>query len=124
MEPVRGVASSLAYLKKLADASVEGIRSTRQETDGTQNLPPLEPAVWRPAAIGATFGFVGTRWIGRRKSARSAAVGALAGSLVGLSVAFAWSVRRLVGPAANAARKELDLVRDAHWLETHPINYG
>ena len=78
-------------------------------------------SVWTPVAIGAAIGLFGTVMTGRRKTVSRTAVGGLVGGVVGLS---AWASGRLLGPAAHAATRRVNAVRDARWLETHPITYA
>ena len=114
----------LGYLKRLAGAGWDGFASARQEMRGGMFSPPLETAVWTPAALGAAIGMVGTRLLVKRKSASSAAVGGLVGSLVGCGAAIAWSSRRYTNRAAHRAARLVNAARDAHWLESHPIDYA
>lgn len=124
METVRSVESDLGYFKKLVGAGWEGIRSTRHELDAGVLSSPLQTGGWRPAAIGATFGMLSIRMIGKRKSASRVAMGGLVGGVLGFGAAKAWPFRRMVGPAAGAAIRRVNAARDAHWLETNPIDYA
>ncbi len=108
--------ATVRYFKTLVGAGWEGIHSTRYE--------PVETAVWKPAAIGATFGMLSTRVIGKNKSASRVAMGGLVGGALAFSAAIAWALRRHVGPAAGAAMRHVNAARDAHWLETNPIDYA
>jgi len=114
----------VGYLKKLVGAGWDGIASARQEMRGGVFSPPLETAVWTPAAVGAAIGLVGTRFLVKRKSASSAAVGGLVGSIVGCGAAIAWSSRGYTSCAAHKAVRLVNAARDAHWLESHPIDYA
>jgi hypothetical protein len=116
--------SNLAYLRQLFGAGLDGIGSARHELDGSVFPSPLEAALWTPTAVGATIGMLSTRLIGNRKSASSVAMGGLIGSLLGFSFGLVWTSRRWIGPSARTAMRHVNAARDAHWLETHPINYA
>ena len=124
METARSLESDLAYLKRLVGAGLEGIRSTRHEPDGGNPRSSLQTTVWKPTAIGATLGMLGVRAIGKRRSASSVTMGALVGGVLGFGASRAWKFRRFVSPAASAALRRVNAVRDAHWLETHPVDYA
>lgn len=124
MTNVHFLESYFAYVKQLARAGLEGIDAARHEHDGGVLTPPLQTAVWTPTAIGATVGMLSTHLIGKRKSASRVAMGGLAGSVLGLGAALAWASRGFIGPAARTAKRRVNAARDAHWLETHPIDYA
>jgi hypothetical protein len=124
METVRSLESDLAYLKQLVGAGLNGIGSARHELDGNMFTSPLQAVVWTPTAIGATIGMLGTRLIANRKSLSSVAIGGLVGSVLGVGAALAWSSRRFTGLAARKAVRHVNAARDAHWLETNPIDYA
>ena len=124
MEIVHLRDSDFAYLKQLVQAGLDGIDSARNERDGRVFTPPLQTVVWTPAAIGATIGMLSTHLIGKRKSASRVAMGGLAGSVLGFGAALAWASRGCIGPAARTAVRRIDAIRDARWLESHPIDYA
>jgi hypothetical protein len=99
--------SNLTYLRQLAGAGLEGSVS-----------------VWRPVAIGVVIGLLGATMTGRRKTASRTAMGGLVGSVVGLSAALAWTSGGSLGPAAQAAARRVNAVRDARWLAMNPITYA
>ncbi len=109
--------SNLTYLKQLAGAGLEGIESARRE------VRPIVP-VWAPVAIGVVVGLLGATMTGRRKTVSRTAMGGLVGTVVGLSAGLAWTSGRSFGPAARAAARRVNAVRDARWLARNPINYA
>lgn len=123
MRSARWFQPDLSYLGTLIGAGWGGIASERRESNGPIFSPPLKTATWTPAAVGATIGALSTRLTGNRK-ARSIAVGGLVGSLLGVGATVAWTSRRFTGGAARRAVERINLTRDAHWLETHPITYA
>jgi len=110
----------LTYFKQLLGAGLDGIAAARQESHGRV----LQTVDWTPTAIGATIGALGTRLVRREKGASSVAIGGLIGSVFGFGAALAWASRDFTGPAARKTLRSLNAVRDAHWLETHPITYA
>jgi hypothetical protein len=124
MKPVRSLRSDMAYVKQLVGAGFDGIAAARLETAGRIFVPPLQTVVWTPAAIGATMGALSTRMIAKNKSASGVAVGGLIGSVFGFGAALAWSSRHFTRPAARHTIRRVNAARDAHWLESHPIDYA
>ena len=72
------------------------------------------------AAIGACAGLLRFR---RRSISRTVAYG-VAGSAIGFVAGFTWKTRDLTASMARSALKEMGAVRDEHWIEKHPVNYG
>jgi hypothetical protein len=124
MESVHLRESAFVYFKQLVRAGLDGIDSARNERDGRVFTPPLQTVVWTPTAIVATIGMLSAHLIGKRKSVSRVALGGLAGSVLGFGAALAWASRDFIGPAARTAVRRVDAVRDAHWLESHPIDYA
>ena len=115
---------NLRYAKQLIGAGLDGIAAARQESNGAIFTPPLQTVAWTPTAIGAMIGALGTRLIRRDKGASGAAIGGLIGSVFGFGAALAWASRDFTGPAARKTLRGVNTVRDAHWLESHPITYA
>jgi hypothetical protein len=124
MRTVHSFPPDLAYVRELVGAGLEGIASTRQEVHGPVFTSPAEPAVWMPAAVGATIGIMGVRLTGRGKSPAACAWGAFLGSVIACGAALAWSSRHFTVPAARNAARSVSAARDAHWLARHPIDYA
>ena len=119
MEILRSLEWDLAYFKTLVDAGWDGIRSIPRERDGDWAV-----AKWAPIAVGATLGVLSMQATKRRTSASKVALGGLAGTLLGFGASQAWALRHIIGPAAGAGLRNVNVARDAHWLETHPITYA
>jgi hypothetical protein len=124
MKTVQLLESDFAYLRQLARAGMDGIDSARHDIDGGVFTPPLQTVVWKPTALGATIGMLSAHLVGNRKSVSRVALGGLAGSVFGFGAAMAWASRGFIGPAARTAMRRMNAARDAHWLETHPIDYA
>lgn len=113
-----------AYIKELVRAGLDGIAAARHEMGGAAFSPAPEAVLWTPAAVGAALGVLSTRLIGNRKSVSHLGMGGLVGSVVGFGAGFAWASRGYSGCAARRAIRFVNAARDAHWLETHPIDYA
>jgi hypothetical protein len=124
METPRSLEFDLTYLKQLIGAGLDGIESARREIDGGVIASPSRPEVWKPAAIGTTLGMLTTRLAAKHKSASRTAWGGLLGGVLGLSAGLAWASRGFISQAARTATRRVNATRDAHWLETHPIDYA
>ena len=124
METAHSLQSAQAYLKQLVGAGLDGIAAARHEFDGDVITSLLKTVVWTPAAIGTTIGMLTTRLAGNRRSASWTALGGLVGGVLGLGAGLAWASRGFIGHAARTATRRVNATRDAHWLETHPIDYA
>jgi hypothetical protein len=129
MKSSEWIKSSVGYGRSLVGSGWEGLRSAeRAALGGTPISSFLVDALresWLPAAVGAYVGALGAALGQRRKPNYGALIGAsLLGGVIGLTTGMAWGTRRLTGDMARGARKNIDAVRDAHWLEKHPIPYG
>jgi hypothetical protein len=112
----------LTYLKQLIGAGLDGVESGRREHAG--GVWAWRPGVWTSAAIGTTLGVLTARLAGQRKSPSRTAWGGFAGGVLGISAGLAWASRGLIRHAARTATRRVNATRDAHWLETHPIDYA
>ncbi len=124
MGSIHSLESDVAYLKNLVCAGLDGIASTRQEWDGGVFTSATKAAVWAPAAIGAALGILSTRQIRNRRSASRMARSGLVGGALAFGAAVAWASRRFTGTAVRSGLRNVNVLRDARWLERHPINYA
>jgi len=60
---------------------------------------------------------------GNRSIGRVLAFGLLGGA-IGLGARIVWENRRLAASVARGALRNIERVRDEHWLERHPIDYA
>jgi hypothetical protein len=120
--------SNLEYGRKVLNSGLEGARSGREAFLNGRSLTPfLSESVgtaWKPTVIGACIGVLGSCLCNRNKSTtRTFACGVLGGA-IGLATGVAWESRRLTASVACGALRNIDKVRDEHWLEAHPIDYA
>ena len=123
METLYSLKSDLTYLGQLISAGWDGVATARKEPGGVLALDAGN-AIWRPTAIGSAIGALGTGLIGNRRSGGRVAMGGLAGGVLGLSAALAWSSRGFTRHALRSAARKVNAARDAHWLEKNPIDYA
>ena len=130
MRPSDWIKSNVGYGRSLVGSAWEGARAAEKAALGgtpiTSFLAHSLPEAWGPAIAGAYVGALGAA-LGQRRSKANYPVligAALLGAAVGLTTGVAWGTRRLAGDMARGARKNIDAVRDAHWLEKNPVPYG
>ena len=79
---------------------------------------------WQAAAIGVMAGAIVGVLADDRKPVRGVIAGGLLGAVLGFAGSFAWKTRPITSAMAHKAGKRITQVRDGHWLTKHPINYG
>lgn len=124
MATIHSLDANLAYLRHLVGAGFQGFASARSGAGGRVFTLPLQSLVWTPAAVGAAIGMLSTGLAARRKGRMRLAISGLTGSALGCGAALAWASRGFVGSAARQTAHQVNAVRDAHWLESHPIDYA
>jgi hypothetical protein len=122
------IKSNIDYGRTLVSSGFEGARAQKTALDGAPVVSVLMRSVqssWMPAAIGAYIGALGATLGNRRKPKYGlVAVSSVLGATIGFTTGMAWGTRRLTGNMARGARKNIDAVRDAHWLSKNPIDYA
>ena len=120
--------SNLEYGRKVFSSGLEGARSGREAfLQGRSFSPFLSESIhkaWRPAAIGACIGVVGSIPGNRRKSVRKLLACSVVGGAIGFGLGMAWQNRRFTESIANGALRNINKVRDEYWLKGHPIDYA
>jgi len=105
----------LTYARDLIGAGWKGAVSARPSARAQARL------LIAPVIVGASLGALTTLFRkGDRKHASKYAAAGLIGTLVGLGAAAAWASRA----PAQAALRNVNTVRDAHWLAKNPIAYA
>ena len=117
MAAIQANTPAVRYVIHLMQAGMDGAVSARQAAG------PMR-SVWAPAAVGAALGAATGTWSNRRKSSYDIALGGVLGGMVGFGCAVAWASRSLTGTLARGAMRQINVVRDARWLEKNPIDYA
>jgi hypothetical protein len=116
------------YGRRLLDSGIEGARSGEEAFLNGKSLTPFlgesVRSALKPAAFGVCIGVLG-RYAGYRQKSitRTLAYGLLGGA-IGLGAGVVWESRRLTASVAGSALRNIDKVRDEHWLTKHPIDYA
>ena len=120
--------SEVEYGRKILNSGMEGARSGQKAfLSGRPLIPFLSQSVrnaWKPAAIAAGIGVLGSCSGSQRNSIGRALSFGLLGGVVGFGAGVVWQNRRLVTSATRCALRNIDKVRDEHWLEKNPIDYA
>jgi hypothetical protein len=120
--------SNLCYGRALVKSGVTGLSHGREAHLQGQ---PLSEALAQSAraslglaTLGACAGLLRYYLPARRgRVARTVACG-IVGSAIGFVAGFAWKTRDLTESMAHSALKQINVVRDEHWLDRHPIDYA
>ncbi|MBZ5569357.1 MAG: hypothetical protein LAN64_16090 [Acidobacteriia bacterium] len=120
--------STAVYGQKLVHSGREGAALGRDsylhgEHLGTFFNQSARTAL-KPAVLGAALGLLSAYPAHRNRSALRAFECGVLGCVVGFGAAVAWQSRGLASSVASRALKNIDRVRDEHWLEKHPIDYA
>ena len=120
--------SEFEYGRRVLNSGLEGVRSGREAFLNGRSLTPFLSEAARnalkPAGVGACVGMLsGYRGNEHGSMGRILGFGFL-GSLIGFASGLAWESRDLTASIAGNALKNIDKVRDEHWLQKHPIDYA
>jgi len=116
--------SELEYSHDLVNSAVLGARRVIADepasevfTNAALNSLPL-------AAMGACVVTLAAHRGRKRMSSRTELLFGLAGAVLGFSAGIALRARPVVEEIAHEAVHNINGVREAHWLERHPIDYA
>lgn len=122
------IKTKLAYGQELLESGVDGAKEARQavlEAEETSDLVTVAAQEsWQAAAIGVMAGAIVGVLADDRKPARGVVTGGLLGAVLGFAGSFAWKTRPLTSSMVRGASKRIGTVRDEHWLAKNPVNYG
>jgi hypothetical protein len=125
----RWIKSNFDYGRTLVTSGWEGARATGKMT--IEGVPAAVVLIrsartsCMPALVGAYIGALGAALGNRRKRAYGIiTLSTTLGAVIGFTTGMAWGTRHLTGGMVQGARKKIDAVRDAHWLEKNPIDYA
>lgn len=120
--------STVGYGRKLVQSTVSGVRSGEAQFREDGQLSPYLGRSARqsigPMALGLIVGACVGYTRDERRSVGKMLVGGLLGGLLGLSASMLWETRDLTASVGSNVRKNVQLTRDQHWLERHPIDYA
>ena len=118
--------SRLEYGHDLIHSAAEGARSAGEhalatEPAGTVLARSLGASLpW--AAIGASAGLLYSAR--KHELIRNQILFGVLGGIIGFGTNVALSTRQLTGEMVHGAVRNINTVRDAHWLAKHPIDYA
>ena len=122
------IKTNLAYGQELLESGVDGAKEARQavlEAEETSDMVTVAAQEsWQAAAIGVMAGAIVGVLADDRKPARGVVTGGLLGAVLGFAGSFAWKTRPLTASMVRGASKRIGTVRDEHWLAKNPVNYG
>jgi hypothetical protein len=76
------------------------------------------------AALGASIGVLAVYSARKHESIRNQVLFGILGAVIGLGTNITLSTRQLTGEMVHGAVRNINTVRDAHWLAKHPIDYA
>ena len=122
------IKTNIAYGQELLESGVDGAKEARQallETSEASDMVTVAAQEsWQAAAIGAMAGVIVGVLADDRKPSRGVVAGGLLGAALGFAGSFAWKTRPLTSTMVHGAGKRIGTVRDQHWLSRNPVNYG
>lgn len=127
MEVLQSLTSEVVYAYRLLQAGFGACAPVREAGASQPNrTSPFHKTSsgWAPAAVAAAVGIVGALVLRRDKSLNSLAVSGLIAGSIGFGGALAWGSRDRTAEIARAAVKNINAVRDSHWLDKYPIDYA
>ena len=120
--------SQLEYGHDLIHSAVEGARSAGEHALATEPLGAVLARSARAslpwAAIGASVGLLAVYPARKHESIRNGLLLGVLGAVIGFGTNVAFSTRPLTGEIVHGAVRNINAVRDAHWLAKHPIDYA
>jgi len=116
------------YGRKLVHSGLEGARSGQEEFLAGKPIAPFlgksALSALTAAAIGTGIAILGALASDRRHSPTRILAWAAIGGVVGFGAGMAWESRELGESVVARALKNMEKVRDEHWLELNPIDYA
>jgi len=120
--------SNIGYGRKLLNSGLEGARSGREAFLNGRPLGPLLAESVRnalmPAAFGLCIGVLGGYRGNLHRSGSKVFGYGFVGGAIGFAASVVWESRRFAASVASGALRNIDKVRDEHWLESNPIDYA
>jgi hypothetical protein len=114
--------SEAVYARDMVKAGLNAATSARKVNP--PDLARASQTAIAPALLGAAVGVLGI-YLGRKgKLGNAAVLGGLVGCAVGFTGGVAWGTRAQASAAARTALHDVQVVRDARWLEKNPVAYA
>jgi len=128
MNAPRSFSSQVHYGRDLVRSGVSGLSSGRE---AYLNGRPLAEVLTQSAraslglaTLGVCAGLLRYYLPGRNhRTAKTVACGLLGGA-VGFLAGFGWKTRDLAESMTRSAARQMNVVRDQHWLAQNPIDYA
>jgi hypothetical protein len=119
--------SEVIFARDIVKAGLDAAASAGKA--GPDGEPPaplgrISQSALAPAAIGVAVGVLGV-YLGRKdRKALTAVLAGLAGGALGFTGGVAWGTRDRTKACCQNAAHNVQVVRDAHWLEKNPVAYA
>ena len=127
MRVPQSLKSEVIYARDIVKAGLDAATSAGKTIPGQEPPPNLARAsqcAILPALLGAAIGALSV-YLGRKgRFGSGAVVGGVVGGFVGFTGGIAWNTRDRTGLCVRNAAHNVQAVRDAHWLEKHPVAYA
>ena len=116
------------YGRLLISSGVSGLRKGGESYLHGQRLSAVlvhsVPVSLGLATVGACAGLLRSFVRGRHARAPHTLASGMVGTAIGFCAGLTWETRDLTSTMARSAAKQIDLTRDEHWLQSHPIDYA
>lgn len=115
------ISESLDYGRELVHAGLDGIKAGERLTLPQTHIARSAQKSLLAAVIGGTVALIGCRVTANRRR--------IVGTIITCGTAafcadFIWRTRNISSKMIECAEKEVEKVRDQHWLASHPIDYA
>lgn len=128
MELQTWLKSEVEYGEELVQSAIAGARSAGEKVLAAECLGTvLGRSTWTSlpwATVGASIGVLASSWGSKRHSPRRAVLFGLLGAALGFGATVAVSTRHLTEETVRGAVRNVNTVRDAHWLAKNTIDYA
>lgn len=126
MSTIRSLKSDFRFARNLLGAVLGAGAETAQDEElkAAAALGRAARTALGPAMVGAAVGLLASRNNRKSSGNAGAALSGLVGGAIGFCAGIAWESRDVTGKFARQAISNVNVVRDARWLEKNPITYA